>query len=70
KSTTKMTLRQQLRRMILHSAPGQTITGIGNLAQNYSVSNRHLLRVLDEFCEEGVLVHEKKGVYRIVKLPD
>ena len=70
KSTTKMTLRQQLRRTILHSAPGQTITGIANLAQNYSVSNRHLLRVLDEFCEEGVLKHEKKGVYRIVKLPD
>lgn len=29
-------------------------------------SYRHLLRTLQDFCEKGILVREKKGVYRIV----
>ena len=40
------------------------------MAGNLNVSSRQLMRVLKEFCDLGVLEHEKKGVYRVLKKPE
>ena len=69
KASTKMTLRQQVTMSLGYAEPGQTITDITKIAKNLNASSRQLLRVLGELCQEGVLIHEKKGVYRIVKHP-
>ena len=69
-ASTQTTLRQKVRRSLCHAEPGQRISGIKAIAENLNVSSRQLMRVLKEFCELGVLEHEKKGSYRIVKKPE
>ena len=65
--------RSSLRERVAHSLrmaePGQTVTDIVRIAKSLNVSNRQLLRVLKAFCGAGVLAHEKKGVYRVLKKP-
>ncbi len=62
-------LRKRVARSLQFSDEGSCINEIGRLAHSLNVSNRQLLRVLKEFCEEGILSHEGKGVYRILKKP-
>ena len=66
-STNKISLRKRVIMSLQHSEIGDCITGIGHLADTVNVSNRQLLRVLKGLCEEGILEHEKKGVYRILR---
>lgn len=66
-SHRQLPLRQRVARSLLHAEAGERITEIGRLAGTLNVSSRQLIRVLNEFCAEGVLEHEKKGVYRVSK---
>ena len=70
RATAHKTLRQRVGRSLRYAEPGQIITGIGTIAGSLNVSSRQLLRVLKEFCELGVLEHEKKGTYRVLKKPE
>ena len=63
----RLPLRMLVRNSMLHMQPGQCITRIGRLAESVNVSSRQLIRVLNEYCELGVLKHEKRGVYRMVR---
>ena len=70
KASSRMTLRQSVQRSLRFAEPGQRISGVGTIAASLNVSSRQLMRVLKEFCELGVLEHEKKGVYRVLKKPE
>ena len=64
------TLKDRVYQSLKRAEPGQAVTNIAHVAKSLNVSTRQLLRVLNAFCEDGVLIHERKGVYRIAKLPD
>ncbi len=66
-SSLKIPLRQRVGMSLQYSQPGSHISDIGQLANSLNVSSRQLLRVLKEYCAEGILLHEKKGVYRVLK---
>ena len=68
--SNQLTLHQKVRRSLRYAKPGQIICGIGAIAGSLNVSSRQLMRVLKEFCELGVLSHEKKGEYRVLKKPE
>ncbi len=68
-ASQNITLKERVERSLRRAEPGQEITGIAHLSKSLNVSSRQLLRVLNECCKDGVLIHEKKGVYRVVKLP-
>ena len=70
KASSQMTLRQRVQRSLRFAEPGQHISGVGSIAESLNVSSRQLMRVLKEFCDLGVLEHEKKGVYRVLKKPE
>jgi CRP-like cAMP-binding protein len=63
-------LRDRVGKSLLRMEPGARITNIGKLAESINVSNRQLIRVLKEYCDKGILRHEKKGVYVLLKRPD
>ena len=65
--TERFPLRDRVGKSLLLMEPGQHITNIGKLAESINVSNRQLLRVLKEYCDKGILRHEKKGSYVMVK---
>lgn len=69
-SNQKIPLRQRVETSLRHAEVGDRITGIAHLSRSLDVSPRQLLRVLKELCSEGVLEHEKKGVYRVQKTPE
>ena len=69
-ASTKHPLKKMVSLSMQHSRIGESITNITSLAKSLSVSKRQLLRVLKEFCEEGVLEHTQKGVYVILRKPD
>ena len=69
-ASSQMTLRQKVIRSLRYAEPGDQIRGIGAIADSLNVSSRQLMRVLKEFCEQGVLEHEKKGSYRVLKKPE
>ncbi len=69
-ASNQMLLRQKVKLSLCHAEPGQCISGIGSIAESLNVSSRQLMRVLKEFCELGVLSHEKKGEYRVLKKPE
>ncbi len=62
-----MPLRDRVIRALRRIDKGDSFSDIGRHAKVLNVSTRQLLRVLKELCEEGVLEHEKKGVYRVLK---
>ena len=64
-----MPLRDRVIRALRRTNAGDSFSDIGRRARILNVSTRQLLRVLKELCEEGVLEHEKKGVYRVLKTP-
>ena len=66
KASTPPSLSERVRLSVSRLESGKTVSDIGTLAKYLNVSTRQLLRVLKELCEEGILVHEKKGVYRVV----
>ena len=68
-SSLKIPLRQRVGMSLQYSLPDSHISDIGQLANSLNVSSRQLLRVLKEFCAEGILEHEKKGVYRVLRTP-
>ena len=68
-ATMRQTLKERIAASLRYAEPGQTFGNIASLSSRLGVSNRQFLRVLKEFCEEGVLVHEKKGLYRVIKRP-
>ena len=68
--SNQLTLYQKIRRSLRYAEPGQRFSGIGAIAGNLNVSSRQLMRVLKEFCDQGMLEHEKKGVYRVLKKPE
>ncbi len=65
--TERFPLRDRVGKSLLLMEPGQHITNIGKFAESINVSNRQLLRVLKEYCDKGILRHEKKGSYVMVK---
>ena len=68
--SNQLTLYQKVRRSLRFAEPGQHISGVRSIAESLNVSSRQLMRVLKEFCDLGVLEHEKKGVYRVLKKPE
>ena len=70
RASRQKTLRQKVVSSLRFAEEGQLITGIGGIAANLNVSSRQLMRVLKELCELGVLSHEKKGSYRVLKKPE
>lgn len=70
KASSQMTLRQKILRSLRFAEPGQSFSGIGAIAESLNVSSRQLMRVLKELCELGILSHEKKGSYRVLKKPE
>ena len=69
-SSVQMPLKKRVALSLQYADDSQCITDIGRLAKTFNVSNRQLLRVLKDFCREGVLEHSQKGVYRILKKPE
>ena len=65
----RMPLKERVSHTIRRKDAGDDITDIAHLAHSLNVSNRQLLRVLKDYCEEGILEHVKKGTYRIIRLP-
>lgn len=69
-SSMQMPLKKRVALSLQYADDSQCITDIGRLAKTFNVSNRQLLRVLKDFCQEGILEHSQKGVYRILKKPE
>lgn len=70
RASSQTTLRQKVLHSLRFAEPGQRFSGIGAIAESLNVSSRQLMRVLKEFCEQGVLEHEKKGSYVVLKKPE
>ena len=68
-SSAQVPLRTRVIRALQYGETGQIITGVGKHAKAINVSERQLLRVLRELCEEGVLDHPHKGTYVLLKKP-
>ena len=68
-SKQPMPLKERVARSLHRFEVGDTFSDIGRRAKTLNVSNRQLLRVLKDYCAEGVLAHEKKGVYRLLRKP-
>lgn len=62
-------LKTRVIRSLRYAEPGEQFGDIAAIATRLGVSSRQLLRVLKNLCEEGILEHEKKGRYRILKRP-
>lgn len=58
-------LEERLMHYITFSSPGQTITQVGHTAENLHCSKRQLQRVLKKLVEEGKLLKDGKGAYRL-----
>ena len=69
-SSMQMPLKKRVALSLQYADDSQCITDIGRLAKTFNVSNRQLLRVLKDFCQEGILEPSQKGVYRILKKPE
>ena len=69
-SSDSVPLKQRFETKLGMAGSDLLITDIEGTARQIGVSKRQLLRVLKQFCEEGVLEHEKRGVYRLVKKPE
>ena len=68
-NTQPMPLKERVARALRRFEVGDCFSDIARQAKNLNVSNRQLLRVLKDYCGEGVLLHEKKGVYRLLRKP-
>ena len=68
-ASVQMPLKKRVALSLQYAGDTQCITDIGRLAKTFNVSNRQLLRVLKDFCRDGILEHSQKGVYRILKKP-
>lgn len=60
-------LRTRVETSLRNAEVGQRFRDIAKLAKRMGVSNRQLLRVLKELCDEGWLRHESKGVYVVLR---
>ena len=69
-SSMRLPLRRLVGMSLQKAEPGAEITNIAHLAHSLNISPRQLLRVLKQYCEEGVLEHSKKGVYVLIRQPD
>ncbi len=68
-SAVSAPLKDRITRYLVSVDDGQPITDIARLAARFHASPRQMLRVLKEFCEEGVLVKRKKGEYILTRRP-
>ena len=66
---TTLPLRERIMISLKYMKPGQQIREIGKLAESINVSRRQLIRVLNDLCDAGILLHEKKGVYVLLRRP-
>ena len=62
-------LKDRLSAYVDRLGPDAEIKGVARLAEQLNVSERQLIRVLRAFCEEGRLLREKAGVYRVLRTP-
>ncbi|MBR0162895.1 MAG: hypothetical protein IJQ02_16680 [Oscillospiraceae bacterium] len=69
RSTMHLPLRDRVIASLRYASPGEEFGNIAAISSRLGVSNRQFLRVLKGLCEEGVLSHDKKGHYRIIRLP-
>ena len=69
RSTSSEPLKSRVTRSLRHAEPGTQFGDISSIAIRLGVSSRQLLRVLKALCDEGILEHEKKGQYRILRKP-
>ena len=70
RETINVPLKTRVENSLRYASMGQCFDNVGGIAKQLGVSNRQFLRVLREMCELGVLKHEKKGVYRVLRHPD
>lgn len=63
-------LRERVNMAIRQAKVGEQLSSIGHMARLFNVSTRQLLRVLKELCNQGVLEHQDKGVYIVLKKPE
>jgi len=63
-------LRQRVIMSLRYAEIGASLSNIGHIARSLNVSTRQLIRVLKDLCDEGVLEHPEKGVYRILRKPE
>lgn len=69
RASSNTPLKERVCASLRYAEPGQQFGGIAELAASIGVSSRQLLRVLKALCDEGILEHEKKGQYRILRKP-
>ena len=58
-------LRSQLLKYLSGADPSVPIQDITHFAQSMHVSTRQMIRTLNKLCDEGYLIHPKKGTYYI-----
>jgi CRP/FNR family putative post-exponential-phase nitrogen-starvation transcriptional regulator len=66
-STMPEPLKTRVIRSLRYAEPGDRFGDIAGFSARLGVSSRQLLRVLKALCEEGILKHEKKGQYQLLK---
>lgn len=66
-SSSSLPLKKRIANYINYSYSEGYIKNISAIAKMLNASNRQLIRVLKQYCEEGVLDHESKGTYKILK---
>ncbi len=69
RNASHRSLSEKVMASLRYAEPGETFGSIAETAASLGVSSRQLIRVLKGLCEEGILLHEKKGVYRIQRTP-
>ena len=62
-------LRTRVLCALQHGEVGQSFGNVGSIAKSINVSERQLLRVLKQLCEEGLLEHPRKGTYVLLRKP-
>lgn len=66
-SSFRGTLKEKMERRIRIHHCGEHIRNISALALKFGVSKRQVIRVLRALCDEGILRHEGRGDYVILK---
>lgn len=63
------TLRDKLLHQLREQSKGGRIQSVSEMVMQLRCSRRQLQRVLARLCEEGLLIKEKKGCYRLAEKP-
>ena len=68
-SSVSLPLMDRVLHYISHHDGEKPISNIARLAKSFNVSNRQLLRILKKLCDDGILQHNTKGTYQILRKP-